>query len=218
MFSSSLCSRRITKAVFGAIGGRRGYTEFEPLGADVPRNPVITCDISKLASVRPAEIRFRPAASRERDRDCLAASWNVTDEIIVATLRQRARDRFDAVEVLVLRHEVVSRRIITALDRHSQDETLDANLTSWLLIIEAFWEDLSAHGFGEMVAVGSTAANTRGASSGRIYDALNGGLHAMAKFLPRAGAADGIYVDVVASGRYKPRCSAPTPARARRPS
>jgi 3-oxoacyl-[acyl-carrier protein] reductase len=88
---------------------------------------------------------------------------------------------------------------IEELDEHEVDHVLDVNLKGTLWIVQAALPRMRERG-GKIVCIGSVAGRVGGVLAGPHYVASKGGIHALVKWVAKAGAAQGIYANAIAPG------------------
>lgn len=179
-----------TAIVTGAAGtiGRATCDALAREGADVVATDVTDDGLAEVAA-------------RVEAHGCEATiiRADVTDPDEVTTLRKRATDAGD-VGIVATVHGVVSRVSLSEMSLDEWHRQLDVNLTGTMLVVRAFWENLTDQEYGKVVCVGSVAGQVGGVISGPNYVASKAGVHGFIRWLARNGAGDGVYANAVAPG------------------
>ncbi len=72
------------------------------------------------------------------------------------------------------------------------------NLTGSFLLVDRFFDDLAANGYGKIVAIGSIVGETGKSGQNTAYAASKGGLHGFMKDIAGYGSSYGVYANVIA--------------------
>ncbi|MCF8044110.1 MAG: SDR family oxidoreductase [Desulfarculaceae bacterium] len=106
------------------------------------------------------------------------------------------------VDILVSSHGILGRSgtPLPALDLGEWDRLQEVNLRGAFLLLRAVWPVMQTQGGGKVVFLGSIAGRVGGVLAGPHYCSSKGGVHALAKWAAKNGAAHGILVNVIAPG------------------
>jgi 3-oxoacyl-[acyl-carrier protein] reductase len=85
------------------------------------------------------------------------------------------------------------------LDEEEVDKVLAVNLKGTLWMVQAALPYMTERG-GKIVCIGSVAGKVGGVLAGPHYVASKGGIHALVKWVAKAGAGQGVYANGIAPG------------------
>jgi 3-oxoacyl-[acyl-carrier protein] reductase len=108
--------------------------------------------------------------------------------------------RFGRLDIAVQSAGVVSGTPLLEVTDSEWDAILDTNLKGTLHFLQAVYPGMAAAGYGKIVCLGSIAGEQGGVMSGPHYVAAKAGIHAMIKWLAKAGAPHNVYVNAIAPG------------------
>jgi NAD(P)-dependent dehydrogenase (short-subunit alcohol dehydrogenase family) len=177
--------------VTGAAGaiGRATCETLAREGADV-----IATDVADAGLAETADRVERHGGA------CTTVRADVTDPEDVSTLYEVASGESDGIDAVVTVHGVVSRGDLPEMTLERWQHTVDVNLTGTALVVQAFYDDFRAAGYGKIVCVGSVAGKVGGVISGPDYVASKAGVHGLVRWLAQNGASSGVYANGIAPG------------------
>lgn len=169
--------------ITGAAGGigRAVVAALCEAGAEV-----IAVDIAADASQLPPRARYRR---------CDVTDRATTEAMIDEELKSAGK-----IDILVLCAGTIAN---TPLAQSTDDEwrsILDVNLMGVVNPVRKLFPVMSERGFGKIVALGSIAAKIGGVASGPAYVSAKSAVHGLMKWVAKAGAAKGVYANVIAPG------------------
>jgi 3-oxoacyl-[acyl-carrier protein] reductase len=85
------------------------------------------------------------------------------------------------------------------LNEEEVEQVLAVNLKGTLWMVQAAYPHMTERG-GKIVCIGSVAGKVGGLLAGPHYVASKGGIHALVKWLAKAGAPHGVYANGIAPG------------------
>jgi len=125
---------------------------------------------------------------------------DVTDREQVQRMVDQTLAELRRIDVLVTNVGHAYYRTIENLEPEDWQRTVDENLTSQMVCIQAALPVMLQQGWGRIIAVSSISAQ-RGSPSGDLaYSACKAGVHGLVKTLARLYAHQGILVNTVAPG------------------
>ncbi|GAA1933406.1 SDR family NAD(P)-dependent oxidoreductase [Kitasatospora viridis] len=128
----------------------------------------------------------------------LPATADVTDSAALAALHRTVADRFGPVDVLAAFAGGVGFPVkSTELTEQLWRESLDANLTSAFLTIQAFLPDMVERGAGSIITM-SSSAGRQPSLANLAYGAANAGLVMLTRHLATELGPQGIRVNCIA--------------------
>jgi 3-oxoacyl-[acyl-carrier protein] reductase len=136
----------------------------------------------------------------ETGSDCLTVECDVADPDSVERLRDRALDGFEAIEIVVTAHGVVSRTPFADQTDEELCRVIDINLSGTVRVVQAFYEQMITNGYGKIVTIGSIAGRTGRRRASTTYSAAKAGVHGFTRSLSREAAPKNIYVNSIAPG------------------
>lgn len=137
----------------------------------------------------------------EQGQSCTTVTCDVSDAESVLTLRDRAIEWGDSIEIVVTAHgTVTSREPFWETSLAEWERDIAVNLNGTFLVLRGFYEHLLTNQFGKIVCIGSIAGRIGGISHKSGYEAAKGGIHSFVKGLADHAADNGIYVNAVAPG------------------
>jgi 3-oxoacyl-[acyl-carrier protein] reductase len=169
--------------VTGAAGGigRATVAALAEAGARV-----VATDITEPQGEWPAGVSFRR---------CDVSSAAATDAVIDAILGEHGR-----IDILVLCAGTISHAPLADSTEKEWRAILDVNLFGVVNPVRKLFPVMAEQGYGKIVALGSIAAKIGGVASGPSYVAAKSAVHGLMKWVAKAGAAKGVYANVVAPG------------------
>jgi 3-oxoacyl-[acyl-carrier protein] reductase len=169
--------------VTGAAGGigRATVAALVEAGAKV-----IATDITEPPGEWPVGVSFRR---------CDVSSAEATDAVIDAILGEHGR-----IDILVLCAGTISHAPLSDSTEEEWRAILDVNLFGVVNPVRKLFPVMAQQGYGKIVALGSIAAKIGGVASGPSYVAAKSAVHGLMKWVAKAGAAKGVYANVVAPG------------------
>lgn len=173
-----------TVLVTGAAGGigRAVVDAFAETGASVLATDLVPEDpFAGRAGVR---YRRYDVTSREE-----------TDRIVAEMLQADGR-----IDALVLCAGSIANTPIAEADDDEWRSILDVNVMGVVNPLRRIYPQMCAQGGGKIVALGSIAAKIGGVAAGPAYVAAKSAVHGIIKWTAKAGAAHGVYANVIAPG------------------
>ncbi|CAN7412418.1 SDR family oxidoreductase [Bosea sp. LjRoot9] len=169
--------------VTGAAGGigRATVAALAEAGARV-----VATDITEPQGAWPQGVSFRR---------CDVSSAAATDSVIDAILEEHGR-----IDILVLCAGTISHAPLSDSTEEEWRAILDVNLFGVVNPVRKLFPVMAQQGYGKIVALGSIAAKIGGVASGPSYVAAKSAVHGLMKWVAKAGAAKGVYANVVAPG------------------
>jgi 3-oxoacyl-[acyl-carrier protein] reductase len=161
-------------------------------GADV----VVNYRASKAEAERVA------AGIRDRGRQALVIQADVSDHSQIRNMVEQVLHSWGHIDILVNNVGLHSTRKYSIEEMTLEDwhASLDVNLTSQLLCVQAVVPGMVQRGWGRIVNMGSVVAQ-RGSGSGDVYyAAAKAGVHGLTLAVFRALAPKGITVNTVSPG------------------
>lgn len=139
---------------------------------------------------------------QEMGRQALAIETDVRSPEEVSAGVGQVLDAWGGVDILVSSHGILgsSRTPLPELDLEEWDRVQEVNLRGAFLLLKAVWPAMQAQGGGKVVFLGSIAGRIGGVLAGPHYCGSKGGVHALAKWAAKNGAAHGILVNTIAPG------------------
>lgn len=165
----------------GAGGmGRAIATVFKAAGA-----AVVATDRHEHESIGEGiEYRRYDVTSREQ-----------TDRVIDAVLAAHGR-----IDILVLCAGIIARTPLADSTDDEWDAILSVNVRGVVNPARKLFPIMCRQGYGKILAAGSIAAKNGGVASGPAYVASKAAVHGMMRWVAKAGAAHGVYANVLAPG------------------
>ncbi len=170
--------------ITGAAGGigRAVVDAFAEAGASVLATDLVPEDpFAGQAGVR---YRRYDVTSREE-----------TDRIVAEMLQADGR-----IDALVLCAGSIANTPIAEADDDEWRSILDVNVMGVVNPLRRIYPQMCAQGGGKIVALGSIAAKIGGVAAGPAYVAAKSAVHGIIKWTAKAGAAHGVYANVIAPG------------------
>lgn len=169
--------------VTGAAGsiGRASAEALAAAGATV-----LATDIAESADYTSAQIRYR--------------RYDVTSREDSAGLVRDALKDLGRIDILVLCAGTISNKSLADASDDEWQSILNVNLMGVANPLREVMPVMERQGGGKVVALGSIAAKIGGVASGPAYVAAKSAVHGVIKWAAKAGAAKGIYANVIAPG------------------
>jgi 3-oxoacyl-[acyl-carrier protein] reductase len=138
---------------------------------------------------------------RALGRRSLAVRTDVTSEADVATLVQRALQKFGRIDILVNNAGITQPKRVADITVADWEKVLAVNLKGTFLCSKAVLPTMLQQGYGRIVNLSSVSAKRGGGVfGGAHYSAAKAGILGFAKALAREVAAQGITVNSVTPG------------------
>ncbi len=128
----------------------------------------------------------------------LGVELDVADEQAVDAAFSQVEAEYGPVELLVLNAGVFKIEPFEETTTASWRHTLDVNLTGAFLCARRALPTMREHGFGRVVAIGSSAGKTGGAKAMAAYGASKAGIMALAKSIASEYAGTGVTANALA--------------------
>jgi 3-oxoacyl-[acyl-carrier protein] reductase len=169
--------------VTGAAGGigRATVAALAEAGARV-----VATDIAEPTGDWPQGVSFRTC-----DVTSSASVGSVVDEVLQAHAR---------IDILVLCAGTISHASLTDSTDEEWRSILDVNLFGVVNPVRKLYPVMVKQGYGKIVALGSIAAKIGGVASGPSYVSAKSAVHGLMKWVAKAGAAHGVYANIIAPG------------------
>jgi len=118
-----------------------------------------------------------------------------TDRVVDAVLSRHGR-----IDILVLCAGVIARTPLADSTDEEWDAMFAVNVRGVVNPARKLFPIMCERGYGKILAAGSIAAKNGGVSSGPAYVAAKSAVHGMARWMAKAGAPHGVYVNTLAPG------------------
>ena len=118
-----------------------------------------------------------------------------TDEVVDAVIARHGR-----VDILVLCAGIIARTPLGDSTDEEWDDVLAVNVRGVVNPARRLFPLMCEQGFGKILAAGSIAAKNGGVASGPAYVASKSAVHGMMRWMAKAGAPHGVYVNTLAPG------------------
>lgn len=118
-----------------------------------------------------------------------------TDDLVDRLAREHGR-----IDVLVLCAGSIARTPIADADDEEWESIWRVNVMGVVNPVRRIFPLMCGNGYGKIVALGSIAAKIGGVASGPAYVAAKSAVHGLMKWTAKAGAAHGVYANIVAPG------------------
>jgi NAD(P)-dependent dehydrogenase (short-subunit alcohol dehydrogenase family) len=133
---------------------------------------------------------------------------DITDEVVVAGIHDRMRERFGRVDILVNNAGINIRKPVTEFRLDEWRLVMDTNLTSAFLLCRALIPLMTGRGYGRIINMTSIMSHV--ALAGRsAYAASKAGLLGLTRALALEVAAEGITVNGVSPGPFATEMNRP---------
>jgi 3-oxoacyl-[acyl-carrier protein] reductase len=160
--------------------GRAIANAFKNAGASV-----VASDLSAHEDIGPGiEYRSYDVTSRSG-----------TDKVIDAVLADHGK-----VDILVLCAGVIARTPLAQSSDEEWGSMLSVNVMGVVNPTRKLFPVMCERGYGKILACGSIAAKNGGVASGPAYVASKAAVHGMMRWVAKAGAAHGVYANILAPG------------------
>ena len=150
-----------------------------------------------LADTEPLHDYIDTSATANKDSPAmLGASLDVTNTESIKRLADQVHDRLGGIDILI---NAAGISLSTAIDNHSDTEwesVIDTNLNGAFRMTRLAIPDMKSKGWGRIVNIGSTAAET-GHIGNAAYCASKAGMLGLTRCMALEGAADGITCNMV---------------------
>ena len=172
-----------TALITGAAGGigRAVVAAFCEAGADV-----IATDIVADGGKFPERATYRR---------CDVTDRAATEAMIDDELKKRGK-----IDILVLCAGTIANTPLPQSTDEEWERIFDVNLMGTVNPVRKLYPVMAERGFGKIVALGSIAAKIGGVAAGPAYVAAKSAVHGSMKWTAKAGAAHGVYANIVAPG------------------
>lgn len=169
--------------VTGAAGGigRATVAALAQAGARV-----VATDITEPAGEWPQGVGFR--------------NCDVTSSVSVGSVVDDVLREYSRVDILVLCAGTISHASLTDSTDEEWRSILDVNLFGVVNPLRKIYPVMVKQGYGKIVALGSIAAKIGGVASGPSYVSAKSAVHGLMKWVAKAGAAHGVYANIIAPG------------------
>lgn len=169
--------------VTGAAGGigRAAVAALAQAGARV-----VATDIAEPTGDWPEGVDFR--------------NCDVTSSASVASVVDEVLQAYSRVDILVLCAGTISHASLTDSTDEEWRSILDVNLFGVVTPVQKLYPVMVKQGYGKIVALGSIAAKIGGVASGPSYVSAKSAVHGLMKWVAKAGAAHGVYANIIAPG------------------
>ena len=137
---------------------------------------------------------------RSSGGSAIAIELDVTDQAACRAAVERTVGELGRLDVAVSAAGIAAHAPLGEITDAEWEEVLGVNLKGTLHVLQAVYPVMAAAGYGKIVCIGSIAARQGGVVTGPHYVASKAGVHGMVKWLARAGAPRGVYVNAVAPG------------------
>ena len=146
-------------------------------------------------------------------RRAIAIDANVAGALDVRKMAQKAIDAFGHIDILVNNAGVFHQDSLLETSEAAWDRVVDVVMKGTFLCIQSIYTHMRDRGYGKIVNVcsisgfvgavvsrdGAIQEKNKG-RSGPAYAAANGGVLALTRWIARAVAKDGVYVNAIALG------------------
>jgi 3-oxoacyl-[acyl-carrier protein] reductase len=137
---------------------------------------------------------------RSQGGQATGRALDVTRPEEVQTVVRESWEQFGRIDIVVTFAGLMSRRQIQEIDDQHWSHTLDVNLTGTFSVLRSIYPLMVEAKYGKIVCIGSIAGRQGGVVAGADYAAAKGAVHAMVKWLARAGAPHNVYANAIAPG------------------
>ncbi len=133
---------------------------------------------------------------------------DITDEVFVAGLRDRVRERFGRVDILVNNAGINIRKSVTEFSLEEWRRVLDTNLTAPFLLCRALIPLMTGRGYGRIINLTSIMSHV-GLPGRTAYAASKAGLLGLTRALALEVATEGITVNGISPGPFATEMNRP---------
>jgi len=128
---------------------------------------------------------------------------NVAKPEDVKSMVNIAIKEFNKIDILVNNAGICTWSSLLDTTLEEWNQVLNVNLTGAFLCTQEVFKHMKENRYGKIIFVGSLAPEVGGVLTGPAYVASKGGVHALVRYIAKAGAPYGIYCNGVAPGVIK---------------